>query len=290
MAQFGGFTVNPAVLQSYTIVSNDGTDLVSGIFNGLPEGTPISYAGGTVYISYTGGDGNDVVLYSQPVINGTPGADTFVLEQVSGSPGVFEISINGAPFVNLGAVTVIAINGLAGDDSLTIDYVNGTAMPTGGVTYLGGADNDVLVVTRSGGAFTATTVTHTFNSASSGTVDVDGRAVSYSGLENPTTDGLTATNRVFTFNGGAETITVSDPTAADGFTRIASTAGLAVDFRNPTAALSINAGSGDDTVAVSAVDAGYNAALTINGARTMVRAGSSLKSSSTSGTSQSGCR
>ncbi|HUR82080.1 MAG TPA: hypothetical protein VM733_15045, partial [Thermoanaerobaculia bacterium] len=48
--------------QSFTIIANDGSDAVSGTFDGLPEGGQRSVPGGTVSISYHGGDGNDVVL------------------------------------------------------------------------------------------------------------------------------------------------------------------------------------------------------------------------------------
>ncbi len=55
-----GFT--PAIGDSFTIISNDGTDPVSGTFNGLPEGTLFNAGGLYLRISYAGGDGNDVVL------------------------------------------------------------------------------------------------------------------------------------------------------------------------------------------------------------------------------------
>ncbi|QYJ97010.1 hypothetical protein K0J45_16050 [Shewanella alkalitolerans] len=48
--------------ESYTIISNDATDPVSGIFTGLAEGNIFSLAGKNMRISYLGDDGNDVVL------------------------------------------------------------------------------------------------------------------------------------------------------------------------------------------------------------------------------------
>ncbi len=48
--------------ESYTIIANDATDPVSGIFIGLAEGNIFSLAGKNMRISYLGGDGNDVVL------------------------------------------------------------------------------------------------------------------------------------------------------------------------------------------------------------------------------------
>ena len=48
-------------------------------FNGLPEGSPVTVGSSTLYITYAGGDGNDVVLSSQPLAMGTDLADKFTL-------------------------------------------------------------------------------------------------------------------------------------------------------------------------------------------------------------------
>jgi autotransporter-associated beta strand protein len=47
---------------TFTFLSNDGTDPVVGIFNGLPEESVTSIQGSCFQISYQGGDGNDVEL------------------------------------------------------------------------------------------------------------------------------------------------------------------------------------------------------------------------------------
>ncbi|MEZ5433026.1 MAG: hypothetical protein R3F31_18085 [Verrucomicrobiales bacterium] len=50
------------------LIANDGTDAVTGTFTGLLEGaTVVDDDGGADVISYVGGTGNDVVLFS-----GTP--------------------------------------------------------------------------------------------------------------------------------------------------------------------------------------------------------------------------
>lgn len=57
----GSYT--PAAGNSFTIVDNDGTsDAVTGTFTGLAQGSTVTFNGVTLRISYTGGDGNDVVL------------------------------------------------------------------------------------------------------------------------------------------------------------------------------------------------------------------------------------
>jgi autotransporter-associated beta strand protein len=55
----------PTTDQTYTLIDNDGTDPVSGFFAGIPNSgeTLIRGTGGQLFfLSYTGGDGNDVVL------------------------------------------------------------------------------------------------------------------------------------------------------------------------------------------------------------------------------------
>ncbi|MCX7421143.1 MAG: autotransporter-associated beta strand repeat-containing protein, partial [Planctomycetia bacterium] len=63
-AAFSGFV--PASGNTYTIFLNDGSDAISGTFNGLAEGATISTnflgSGRTATISYVGGSGNDVVI------------------------------------------------------------------------------------------------------------------------------------------------------------------------------------------------------------------------------------
>ena len=50
---------------TFTIVSNNGTNPVQGTFKDLPEGAEVTVSGATFKISYVGGDGNDVVLTAQ---------------------------------------------------------------------------------------------------------------------------------------------------------------------------------------------------------------------------------
>jgi fibronectin-binding autotransporter adhesin len=66
----------------FTIIDNDGTDAVTGIFKDLAEGASVS-VGGTVFaISYKGGDGNDVVLKTENV----PGAPNTGVQLLTVNP------------------------------------------------------------------------------------------------------------------------------------------------------------------------------------------------------------
>ncbi len=55
----------PSVGQTFTFIDNDGSDPISGTFNGLPEGSTITVSNAYPFrLSYFGGDGNDVTLTS----------------------------------------------------------------------------------------------------------------------------------------------------------------------------------------------------------------------------------
>ncbi len=52
----------PTIGQVFTLIDNDGTDAVSGTFNGYPQGAIVTLNSVNFQISYVGGDGNDVTL------------------------------------------------------------------------------------------------------------------------------------------------------------------------------------------------------------------------------------
>ena len=70
-----GFT--PVEGNSFVIIDNDGADAVSGTFAGLAQGARVNLGGLNLSITYTGGDGNDVVLEA-PV--GAPLFTTYLAE------------------------------------------------------------------------------------------------------------------------------------------------------------------------------------------------------------------
>ncbi len=193
--------------------------------------------------------------------NGT--ADAFRLVQNGAN---LEVYLNNtlSQSLTLTSVSSILVQGSGDNDRLTVDYTGGLFNRP--ITFTGAgqtsAPGDSLVILDAPG--TATNVTHTFTNANDGSVDIDGVLISYTGLA-PITDNVGATNRVFTFNGGAETITVTDGTASDGKTMIDSTLGESVYFVNPSGSLTINAGTGDDSVTITTVDAASQVDLTIDG-------------------------
>ncbi len=90
--------------------------------------------------------------------------------------------------------------------------------------------------------------------------------IHYTGLE-PVIDNLGAVNRIFTFTGAAETITLDAGGTLDN--QIDSTLGESIDFNQSQQLVDHQPGSRRgqraDTVNVEGLDAGFNADLTVNG-------------------------
>jgi hypothetical protein len=63
----GAYLLDPSTPETFQIVST-GTGPVGGQFAGLDEGDLVLLNGRLLYITYQGGDGNDVVLYSQGMV------------------------------------------------------------------------------------------------------------------------------------------------------------------------------------------------------------------------------
>ena len=258
--------------ENVIIINNDGSDAVNGTFSGLPEGSPVTVGSFSGTITYQGGDGNDVALvvtgpYS---IDGTSGDDDFEVRRVSsGGADLIQVFRGGVVIDSrpTSTVTVITINGDDGDDTLTVNYFGSGGFFTTPITFNGNGEtsgDDIIIL---GGS--VDTVTHQFDSDNDGafTVGLGGQTqtTTYTGLE-PVTDNLSATDRVFTFTGGAETITLSDDaTSGDGISLIDSTLGESVAFVHPSGSLTINAGSGADTVNLTGLDSSFDADLTVNG-------------------------
>ncbi|MEO1616544.1 MAG: dockerin type I domain-containing protein [Planctomycetota bacterium] len=155
---------------------------------------------------------------------------------------------------------IARIDVLGGDDadSLTIDFAGGPfGVPIDFDGGLPGPPSSGDLLRLVGGS--ADTVVHEFDSAASGSISIElsgqTEAISYDGLE-PIIDNLDAVNRVFQFNGGSESIVLrdNDVMVDDNLQFIDSTLGESVAFLSPTGSLTVNAGSGEDTIVVEALD------------------------------------
>ena len=160
----------------------------------------------------------------------------------------------------------LAIDGSSDDDSLTLDFTNGTPIPVNGITFTanGQTTNGDFMVLEGGTGLSS--IHHQFTNATDGAVDIDGSLITYTGLE-PITDNLSATDRVFSFGGTADDITLTDDgDLGNNISRIESVASSeTVDFINSTNSLSINAGAGNDSLTLSTLDAGIPAIVAMDG-------------------------
>ncbi|MDB5341692.1 MAG: hypothetical protein JWP89_69 [Schlesneria sp.] len=208
------------------------------------------------------------------VFSGSTGDDTLTLAASDVDAATYTLVTDGNLIVSgsIASVTSVEFDAGDGDDLFVIEnQVGGLFNPVNGIVFDGGTggegtlgfnpDGDALQII--GGS--ATTVEHQVGNANSdGSVLYNGSAsITYSDVAS-ILDTVTATNRTFTFLGGTEDITVSD-SGTSGETTISSTVGGQITFSNPTTLLSINSGTGDDTITLDGVGSGYVASLNIDG-------------------------
>src|SRR5207244_8781309 len=64
-----------------TVVANDGTDAVTPGFSGLPDGSAVNGGAFSGFLTYAGGNGNDVTLTTQGSFGyfGKPAGNAFLL-------------------------------------------------------------------------------------------------------------------------------------------------------------------------------------------------------------------
>lgn len=267
-------------------IQNDAGETVVLSLQDLTDGTSGQVSLGTSTHTLTITDDDSASAATLDLVSGAGDVEVR-LDSLSGT--ILQVYVDGVlqSSRSLASISQLTINGTATDEIVTVDASTGafgTAIifnggdgadilrvrnpaagvydPAGGITFNGNDGADTLELL--GG--TATTIEHQFVNNSDGSVFYNGEAtatVVYTGLA-PVIDTIAATNRIFTFTGGAETIDVTDA-AAVGQTTIDSTLGESVSFVSPSAQLTINAGTGDDTINITGIDSLMTAAITING-------------------------
>jgi large repetitive protein len=137
--------------QDYT-VSTDVTLSASGAgplyiyvvadgFNFLPETNEDNNASTGFAIDLEGG--------SPRVISGADATDTLYLRRSIGGTAIEAFSnspTSGAPTWVFGLIASITFNGFGSSDTLTLDFSNGSPIPTGGITFAGGDGSDELIL------------------------------------------------------------------------------------------------------------------------------------------------
>ncbi|QDT98818.1 golvesin C-terminal-like domain-containing protein [Gimesia aquarii] len=275
-------TVSPNVLTAIDIFGGDPTIAPGDTLTYLtppgetstlttdgPDGGTIEATGGFQDVVYDEIEG--LTFGGSVAVNGTSGDDVLVITATSADSGTYQI--NGGAIINFNAATDFTFNGDDGDDILRIINPGGGLFdPTGGIFFNGQGNTAVGDSLEILGG-TATNVEHRFTTENDGSVFYNGEGVAtitYTGLE-PVLDTIVATNRTFSFLGGAETITLSDDgVIGDGVSQIDSdNFGEVVAFLNATDSVTINTeafgGSGVDAVNIEGLDSTFDADLTVNG-------------------------
>jgi autotransporter-associated beta strand protein len=220
----GAYT--PAAGDDFVIIANNGvSDFTTGYLldaanNPLHEGAAISFNSRTLFLTYNGGDGNDVVLQTTAVVNGTDGGDTITITPQA--MGGLSYVLNSNPAVVLpGPLASFTFNGQGGDDLMTV-LLNANTLPSGGILYNGeehdtpldqGANNvhgDVLRVVGD----STQTATYLPDGSVNASLDNDGvvtvagqGAIHFTGLEPVDMQGLAVAN--IQLPNGADLLTVT---------------------------------------------------------------------------------
>jgi len=154
-------------------------------------------------------------------ITGTNGDDDINL--VGNGTNSITVTVNDGPEISYTGVTSLIVEGLNGDDTLTVDFTAGNPVPVGGLFYNGGSQStvlgDALVVIESAGkhgVYTPDSLTY-----GDGVIDIDGSSIAIANLEPVIVTGFTE----FTFvtPNSNDVLTVDSPAA--GQNRVSGTSG-----------------------------------------------------------------
>lgn len=197
-----------------------------------------------------------------------PATGSGVAIDLSRNADQLQVEIDGTPLgtLELGSLPSLMITGNDEDNRLTVDFSGGNPIPAGGITFLGGSQSTTTgdSIELTGGS--AVNLVHSFTSANSGSMNIDGSMITYAELE-PILDQLTVTNRQFIFGAADDVISIGDDgVALNGLSRLASSGtSETVDFTAPTRDLRIDTGDGNDQLTVSDLDGGAFPVIAIGG-------------------------
>ncbi|MFP6766429.1 MAG: calcium-binding protein, partial [Planctomycetaceae bacterium] len=157
----------------------------------------------------------------------------------------------------------IQFNGAALNDSLIVDLSSGNPLPVGGFEFIGSAsgvtDLDSLTILTG----SVQTAAHTILSASDGSLALDGRAVTYTGVES-LVDSAAAQEREFLTGESAESLLFANAgTSADGMMSLSRGAGAPLEFLATGSRLTVRDAGGASVVRFDSVDALFTAAVEI---------------------------
>lgn len=269
-----GATVNTTSLREYELIVQgdtyalnvDGGEVLTGNlrdYSSFDPGLPINpyttpnmiflgddtgSASASVRIDYISLDAPTPLLYDDPA------GDSELMLGLNAGGDTLEIRNSMGDLITSGAVSdhnAIVINGGSGDDVLTVDFANGSPIPSGGLTFNGGGQStvgDTLRIINEAAA----RIDFDHVNGSDGSIDLDGAIITYTGLEPVDMSGSTANNFYFNFPATDDNIEI---TSLGGTTNRMASADVvptfeSTDFVRPTGTLNIDGGGGVDTLTI----------------------------------------
>ncbi len=226
---------------------------------------------GTRWASFTlpGGGSGNLIISAADTPGGANGASDGVADQfrLVRNGANLDVFINGSLFLAIPftTVTAITVNGSSDNDTLTVDFANGTPIPSGGLTFDGSTGSDTLIVQGSSASEQFTQV--------NGSVSVSGVSANYTAtVENVTVRGMegddsftiqaTGTSPIFSFEGagGTDSYYLLGTTGADAFVRDleqqVTRAGIIMKFDSTVEWVTASGLAGDDSFTIQATGTG----------------------------------
>ena len=216
----------------------------------------VSFTAGSLFLTDTPGSTSAANLTIS--LNGVNLRINDPTHTLTAKAGVSQIDANTVEVLFSNITGLVSIDGVSGDDRLTVDYSSGSPVPTQGITFNGGAGQNTLTVS----GVTATTVEHRLTGAGAGAIKVDADTIIYSNTM-IVGDLITATDRIFTGSSAAENITITN--GLTGSTTFSSSQGATIKFPDQSASLSIFGGNGDDTITINASSYTFAGTLVLDG-------------------------
>lgn len=205
-------------------------------------------------------------------------ADTFEIKK-NGTK--IEIRINGVLSAQSESVAVsqLTVSGSSDDDTLIVNLSGGDPIPAGGLVFNGSTQSnggDAIQITDG----TVSSSTHTYSNATGGSIEFNSKVLTLTGVES-VRDELIASTRTITLPSTDDALTLGDDsTAANNLSKLSSTGTMPpVTFRDPTGALTLNLGVGNDSLVVNALDTGAKAVTVFGGAGNDTITGGTLNDS-----------
>src|SRR5262249_33102547 len=149
MVTWGDGTTTSA---AQVVASGDGFEVLAShtylaAATGLTFAVEVHDVGGAAPI----GASATINVSSDGIVRGTNGADTLTVSRTPGMPaGTVTYVLNGGAPVTLSNIESFTFLGLGGDDSMTVDLINGPLVTIGAVSYDGGAGVNALTVDAAG--------------------------------------------------------------------------------------------------------------------------------------------